>query len=133
MIKFIRFIKNLFIGTTILKLFPFLGYKGVVNTQIRIYKKLKRKNYPETVILNKILDSRRIFSLRDLRADDFYRELINIDNKTLEQVIQAIVEWEYLDSFEAHARRRKNDVPLSFVEEFRKEMKIYIDKKTEAL
>jgi hypothetical protein len=133
MIKFIRFIKNLLLGTTILKMFPSLSYKGVVNTQIRIYKKLKRKGYSETVALNKILDSRRRLSLRDLGADAFYQELISIDNKTLEQVIQAIVEWEYLDSFEARVRRGKNNVPFDFVEEYRKEMKIYISKKIEAL
>ena len=133
MIKFIRFAKNLLIGTTILKMFPFLGYKGVVNTQIRIYKKLKRKGYSEAVALNKILESRRKLSLKDLGTDDFYQELISIDNKTLEQVIQAIVEWEYLDSFEARVRRGKNNIPFSFVEEYRKEMKIYIGKKIEAL
>ena len=133
MIKFIRFAKNLLIGTTILKMFPFLGYKGVVNTQIRIYKKLKRKGYSETVALNKILDSRRKLSLRDLGADAFYQELINTNNKTLRQVIQAIVEWEYLDSFEAHARRSKNNVPFDFVEEYRKEIEAYISKKIETI
>ena len=131
-------LSNKLIGTTflkmlILKMFPFLGYKGVVNTQIKIYKKLKRKGYSEAVALNKILDSRRIFSLRDLGANAFYQELINTDNKTLKQVIQAIVEWEQLDSFNARAKRERNNIPFGFTEEYRKEIKTYISKKIETI
>ena len=127
--KSIRFIINFLIGRTVLKMFPFLSYKGVVNTQIRIYKKLKRKNYPEEVILNQILDSRRKLSLKDLGADAFYQDLISVNNKTLKQIIKSIVEWEYLYSFDAYGRRAKNNVPFDFVKKYRKEMELYIDKK----
>lgn len=113
----------------LLKIFPFLGYKGVVSQQIRIYKKLKKAEYPEDAILNVILDARRRFSSRDVGADSYYQDLMATSDKTLESVIMAIVEWEYLSNMRVHEIRGKHNIPPEFIESSRNEMSRYIHEK----
>jgi len=57
--NFFSIIKGL-ICVFLLKIFPSLGYKGTVNTQISVYKRLK-KTYPtasENDLLNSLIMSR---------------------------------------------------------------------------
>ncbi|MDO8561610.1 MAG: hypothetical protein Q7S05_02165 [bacterium] len=137
-----------FLNGLLLKALPFLGYKGVVNQQIRIYKKFKRANleelkrfqtgnqhsafipsYAESDILNILLDSRRKFSSSDVGADAYYQDLMKEPNKSLESVIMAIVEWEYLSNMRAYRIRGENEIPSEFIESYRQEMKDYIREK----
>lgn len=118
-----------FLKGLLLKIFPFLGYKGVVSQQIRIYKKFKREDYPEDAILNIILDARKKFSSRDVGADSYYQDLMTMQDKTLESVIMAIVEWEYLSNMRAYEIRGKHNIPSEFIESSRNEMSRYIHEK----
>jgi len=83
------------------KIFPPLSYKGVVNTQIAVYKKLKKREpkMPEDKLLNLLITSRveappRVASKQDEYTH--YESLLKNPNKTLEDVILAIVEYEYI-------------------------------------
>lgn len=118
-----------FLRGLLFKIFPFLGYKGVVSQQIRIYKKFKREDYPEDAILNIILDARKKFSSRDVGADSYYQDLMTMQDKTLESVIMAIVEWEYLSNMRAYEIRGKHNISSESIESFRNEMSKYIHEK----
>ena len=90
-----------FIKGLILQLFPSMGPKGVINTQIVVYKKLKKKfpNASENEILNSLIVSRikAPFSPSSRSEEILHYEIIlNNDNKTIEDVIWAIVEYEYI-------------------------------------
>ena len=163
------------------KVFPFLGYKGVVGHQIRIYKKLKKANrdalnlwtkkaspaigietmidgtgikrnltmdeaekfrrdntmnkfvppYAENDILNIILASRREFDAKDIGAHDYFSELIGGKNKSLEQVIMAILEWEFLSNLRAYRIRGENSIPPEFIKSYRREMVEFVHKKVQ--
>lgn len=164
-----------FLQGVFLKIFPSLGYKSVVNTQILLYKKLKQENYKslkqqskavrpavgleafidengnikkdidaevlnefrnkndaivplnsEEDILNTILDSRRRSFNEDSEADTYYQKIIATPRKTLEQIICAIVEWEYLDNTNSHKIRAEKNLPQDFVDRYRQEIKNYI-------
>lgn len=92
----------LFLGILI-KLFPSLGYKGVVDTQIKVHNKLKRK-YPKALendLLNSLIISRIKAPPRvDSKEQEYthYRSLLNNSDKTLRDVIWEIVNYEYLES-----------------------------------
>lgn len=137
-----------FLKGVVLKLIPRLGYKGIADTQIQIYKKLKEENlkalrdwsknnpsvgfiapYQEQDILNVILDTRRRVSLKDIGADFYYKDLITIKNKTLEETIWAIIDWELFSNMRAYERRGKNNIPLEFIDGYKKEIKDYIRKR----
>ncbi|GEM_PF-6189718 len=167
-----------FLQGVFLKVFPSLGYKGVVSAQISIYKRLKEENYKflqeqlkivppaigfETVvdedghlkkditiealekfrgknnpimpgyseenILNIILDSRRKSFNGNFEADIYFSKLIATPNKTLEQIICAIVEWEYLENDDSHRIRTEKNIPQDFVDRYRKEIRSYIHSK----
>lgn len=122
-----------FFNGVLLKLVPSLGYKGIVDTQIRIYKKLKQDNLKEENILNIILDTRRETSLNDIGADSYYQDLIAIPNKTLEKTIWAIIDWELFSSMEAYERRGRNKIPLDFVDRYKQEILAYIRKKVNSI
>lgn len=87
----------------LIKLFPSLGYKGVVDTQIKVYNKLKRK-YPKALendLLNSLIISRikappRVVSKEEEYAH--YKPVLDNPNKTLEDVIWEIVFYENLKS-----------------------------------
>ncbi len=94
------------IQTLILKIFPFLGYEGVINTQINIYKRIKRvapQDISENEILNYLIDS-RIRSLPRIASQEseiaYYLPMIENAIKTLEEVVWSIVEYEYFLSRE---------------------------------
>jgi len=85
----------------LLKLFPSLGPKGVINTQIAVYKKLKKK-YPtasEDDILNSLIMYRVKSPLSPTSSQEeinHYDKILKNNNKTLEDVIWAIIEYEYI-------------------------------------
>lgn len=83
------------------KLFPFATHKGIINTQISIYNRLKRRapRMPENDLLNRLIISRlesrpRVASREEEYAH--YKPLLENPNKTLEDVIWTIVEYEYI-------------------------------------
>ena len=85
----------------LLKIFPSLGYEGVINTQISVYNKLKKRapEMPENDLLNHLIISRiealpRVASKEEEYAH--YTPLLENVDKTLEDVIWAIVEYEYI-------------------------------------
>lgn len=91
----------------LLKIFPATGYKGVINTQISIYNRLKRRapKMPENELLNYLINSRirsipRVASKEEEYAH--YTPLFENSNKTLEDVIWVIVEYEYILSREEY-------------------------------
>jgi len=174
--QIINFLKGI-----VLKFVPSLGYKGIVDTQIRMYKKLKMDNYKalqnwskttppavglerlisngglrknidgkvinkfmndnpgfiaphqEQDILNIILDTRRRVSLKDVGANSYYQDLIAIPNKTLEETIWTIIDWELFSSMEAYKRRERNKIPLDFVDRYKQEILVYIRKKVSSI
>jgi hypothetical protein len=87
----------------LLKLFPSLGPKGVISTQISIYKKLKKKypTTPEDDILNTLIISRIKSPLSPSNSQEeslYYKNILEDSNKKLEDVIWAIVDYEYIIS-----------------------------------
>ena len=94
----ISIIKGLF-----LQLFPSLGPKGVIDTQIEVYKRIKRENpvVTENDILNALIASRLNSPLSPTSKEEetaHYQPLIVNHNKTLEEVIWAIFEYENMES-----------------------------------
>jgi hypothetical protein len=95
------------VWTLLLKVFPSLGYKGVVDTQIACYRRLKKK-FPtesENDLLNILIMSRiqAPFGVGSKHEEyTHYEPLLQSPNKTLEDVIWAIVEYEYILSREEH-------------------------------
>lgn len=84
-------------------IFPSLGYRGVVDTQIKVYSKLKKK-YPkasENDLLNSLIIS-RIKALPKVAPKEeeynHYKLLLDNSNKTLEDVIWEIIFYENLKS-----------------------------------
>ena len=122
----------------LIKLFPSLSYKGVVNKQIKLYQRSINKGVPEQDALNQLLDSRRralkitnsvVSNTQDLGANEYYQDLIMLPNKTLAQTIKAIVEWEYLYNMKSYELRNKNRIPPSNVDDFKNEVSKYIESK----
>lgn len=94
------------------KIFPFTTYKGVINTQISIYNRLKSgvPEMPENDLLNHLIISRiksrpRVASQEEEYAH--YKPLLENPDKTLEDVIWAIVEYEYILSRDVFAKASK--------------------------
>ena len=104
-------IKWLLIGL-LMKIFPSLSYKSAVNTQITIYNRLKKKfpNASEYDLLNSLIMS-RIESFPAMTSKEkehiHYRPLLENPNKTLYDVIWAIIEYENIIS-------RKDDIQAQF-------------------
>ncbi len=87
----------------LIKIFPSLGYKSVVDTQISVYNRIKkaRPELPENEVLNKLIISRikappRVTSKEE--EYDHYKPLLNNPNKTIEDVIWEIIFYENLKS-----------------------------------
>jgi hypothetical protein len=93
------------IKTFLLKISSALGYQGVINTQISIYNRLRRKapQIPENELLNYLINS-RIRSIPRVASKEreyaYYMPLLENSNKTLEDVIWSIVEYECILSRE---------------------------------
>lgn len=85
----------------LLKIFPSLGPKGVVDTQIAVYERLKKK-FPtasENDLLNSLIMSRIGAPLSPTTSQEeyaHYEALLQDPNKTLKDVIWAIVQYECL-------------------------------------
>ena len=113
----------------LIKIFPSLGYKGVVDTQIKVYNKLKRK-YPKALendLLNSLIISRikalpRVTSKKE-EEYNHYESLLNNPDKTLEYVIWEIVNYEYLESRRAFLEKK---VPSEILVREMSEAKQYI-------
>ncbi len=103
---FLNIIKGL-LRAFLLKIFPSLGYKGTVDTQIFAYNLLKMK-FPaecEDDLLNTLIMSRIEAPPRVAPKQEeytHYEPLLENPDKTLEDVIWAIVEYEYILSREEH-------------------------------
>ncbi len=103
---FLNIIKGL-LRAFLLKIFPSLGYKSTVDTQISAYNLLKRK-FPEerendllnTLIMSRIEVPPRVASKQEEHT--YYEPLLENPDKTLEDVIWAIVKYEYILSREEH-------------------------------
>jgi len=92
-----------FIKSFLSKMFSPFGYQGVINTQISIYNRLKRRapQMPENELLNHLTNSRirsipRVASKEEEYAH--YTLLLENSHKTLEDVIWAIVGYEFIQS-----------------------------------
>ena len=85
------------------KLFPFFTYKSVINRQIKIYKRLKKK-YPdvkENEILNYLLILRIEAPPRIVSKEveyDYYKEMLEKKDKSLKDVIFEIIVFENIIS-----------------------------------
>jgi hypothetical protein len=111
----------------LLKLFPSLGYKGVVNTQIDIYNKLKGK-MSEQEVLNYLITTRIASSFGEKEdAEKAYGYLINENNKTLKDVIKTIANYEYFES--ADSKKIISKIPEEIVGEQKRELIEYIEKR----
>ena len=87
----------------VLKVFPSMGHKGVIDTQITIYQRLKKKfpRVTENDLLNALIMSRVNAPPRVAGKDEeltHYRPFLEKEGKSLEEVILAIVEYEYSSS-----------------------------------
>ncbi len=118
----------------LVKIFPFLTHKGVINTQISIYNKMKRyaPEATENDILNQLILS-RIKSMPRVASKEeeykHYESLLDDPNKTLPQVIYAIVEYEYILSRAEDIANRSYEMGvsmsdgLSMLEDFENQVK----------
>lgn len=87
------------------KLFGWAGYQGVIDTQISIYNRLRKKSaMSESERLNYIITS-RMRAMPKVSSDEDneyqkhnYKEMIEDTGKTLEDVILAIVVYEFIQS-----------------------------------
>ena len=87
----------------LLKILSSLGYLGVINTQISIYNRLRKRapKMSENELLNRLITSRieappRVASKEEEYA--YYKPLLENPNKTLEEVIWVIVGFEFIQS-----------------------------------
>jgi len=91
-----------FIKVFLLKAFSSLfGYKGVINTQINVYNRLKKQmpEAPENELLNKLITSRtKAWPRAGSRGQEqeYYAQFLENPNKTLEDVIWAIIDYEFI-------------------------------------
>ena len=98
--KILLIVKSIISGL-LLRIFPSLGPKGVVDTQIAVYERLNKK-YPtasENDLLTSLIMSRIKAPLSPTTTQEeyaHYEALLQDPNKTLKDVVWAIVEYEYL-------------------------------------
>jgi len=133
--KILFIIKSLISGLLV-KIFPSLGPKGVVDTQIAVYKRLK-KEFPkasENDLLNSLIMSRIKAPLSPTTSQEeyaHYESLLQDPNKALKDVIWAIVEYEYLLSRGEELHHRLAEIgaePSAVAEELEKWLK-YVDER----
>ena len=113
-----------FIKAFLLKIFSPLGYQGVINTQISVYNRLKKRapEMPENELLNHLITSRikaqpKVTSEEEEYAD--YAPILEKPNKTLEDVIWAIVVYEFIQSRREELFARGYKMGLSTEEIFK--------------
>ena len=85
------------------KLQSLFNYQGVINTQIRIYNRIKKYNpeMSENERLNYLINTRirslpRVASREEEQS--YYDEILDKPNKTLEEVLWVIVGYEFIQS-----------------------------------
>lgn len=131
---------RLLIAGGLAKVFPSLSYKGVVDTQVSIYNRLKgmAPGIAENDVLNKLITSRIRAPLGPAPKDEeytHYAPLLHNSHKTLEEVILAIVEYEYIVSREREIHERLSRMGYSELgilakkEEQTREMSSYIQER----
>ena len=122
--KILFIIKSLIDGL-LLKIFPSFGPKCVVDTQIAVYKRLKKK-FPtasENDLLNSLIMSRIKAPLSPTTSQEEYAHyelILQKSDKTLENVIWAIVEYEYILSREEQLHHELSAIgarPSAIIEE----------------
>ena len=114
-----------------------LGYKNLINTQIGVYNKLKRR-YPEASendLLNMLIISRissvPLPKVGFIKEFAHYKPILDDSNKTLESVIWAIAKYEYFESGYAKSRNQKYRIPDWFLDEMKQKIRDYIRKAVE--
>ena len=124
---------SLFLKGLLLKIFPSLGPKGLIDTQISVYKRLKKK-FPkaaENDILNSLIMSRINTPLSPSTKHEerlHYDSILQNTNKKLEDVIWAMFEYENVLSREAELNlqlQKINAQPAEIEQEYQK-LKKYI-------
>ena len=119
---------SLFSKGLLLKIFPSFGPKGLIDTQISVYKRLKKK-FPyaaENDILNSLIMSRISTPLSPSTKHEerlHYDSLLQNTNKKLEDVIWAMFEYENILSREAELNlqlQKINAQPAEIEQEYQK-------------
>ena len=107
-----------FIKRTIRKELSSSDYPDVIKTQISVYNRLKKHNpgTPENELLNKVIISRmrawpRIGSKEQNQA--YYAQFLENTNKTLADVIWAIIDYEFILSRAQEAMIRGQQMGLT--------------------
>jgi len=90
-----------FLKGILVQAFPSLGFKGTIDTQINVYRRLKVKfpDASENDLLNSLIMNRINAPYSPSTTEEehaHYHALLQDPNKTLKDVIWAIVEYEYL-------------------------------------
>ena len=113
----LRFAKGI-IWALLLKIFPSLSYKGVVNTLVKCYMRIRkdRPGIAESEVLNYLISLRveappRVVTKQEELAH--YEPLLKKNDKGLEEVIFAIVEYEYISSREQELLARLSSMGFS--------------------
>ncbi|MBU1259874.1 MAG: hypothetical protein KJ757_03995 [Planctomycetes bacterium] len=120
----------------LIQVFPSLGFKGMIDTQINVYRRLKAK-FPDasekdllnSLIMNRINAPYSLSTTVEERAH--YDTLLQDSNKTLKDVIWAIVEYECLLSRGEELHHKLFEVgaePSAVAEELEKWIK-YLNKR----
>lgn len=118
----------LFLKGLLLKIFPSFGPKGLIDTQISVYKRLKKK-FPkaaENDIINSLIMSRINTPLSPSTKHEerlHYESILQNTNKKLEDVIWVIFEYENVLSQEAELNlqlQKINAQPAEIEQEYQK-------------
>lgn len=119
---------SLFLKGLLLKIFPSFGPKGLIDTQISVYKRLKKK-FPkaaENDIINSLIMSRINTPLSPSTKHEerlHYESILQNTNKKLEDVIWEIFEYENVLSREAELNlqlQKINAQPAEIEQEYQK-------------
>lgn len=130
----------IFLKGLLLKIFPSFGPKGLIDTQISVYKRLKKK-FPYTAendILNSLITSRINAPLSPSTKNEerlHYKSILQNTHKKLEDVIWAMFEYENILSREAKLNlqlQKINAQPTEIAQEYQK-WKKYIMESVEKL
>ena len=129
-----------FLKGLLLKIFPSFGPKGLIDTQISVYKRLKKMSpyATENDILNSLITSRINAPLGPSSKNEerlHYKSILQNTNKKLEDVIWAMFEYENILSREAELNlqlQKINAQPAEIAQEYQK-WKKYIMESVEKL
>jgi len=128
---------SLFLKGLLLKIFPSFGPKGLIDTQISVYKRIKKKlpYASENDILNSLIMSRINTPLSPSTKHEerlHYESILQNTNKKLEDVIWAMFEYENIISRKAELDlqlQKINAQPAEITQEYQK-WKKYIKERT---